>query len=306
MLSRLRVGVQSPSKIHTPAAPPVKRALSCSLVPSRTFSSPSVIRSHFFTAKRPKLAIMPSHQLVRAYRASNGWYRELPRFTSTRRTVQVIIGLNAIVFGAWTYAKTTHDEKIYRYLNQNAVLSWANVNAQRTWTLVTSAFSHQNFLHFLFNMVSLNAFATSLMLAGGGLGAFHVAALTIGSAATGSLAFLYWTRKTASKRSNIWGSNSYHLPSMSKAGLGASGVVMGFAAAATCLTPWMPMSLMMIPVPIPMWGLTLFYFGVDLYLLGSNDGVGHDAHLGGAAFGIFYYLLTLRRFGGVSQLLRRR
>lgn len=248
---------------------------------------------------------MDSYQISQAYRT---YYVIHPfRYRSTKRAIQIIIGLNTVVFGAWAFAEATRNQKLYAYLHQNALLSWANVKAKHYWTLVTSAFSHQNFLHFMFNMVSLNAFASVfLYTAGVGLGAGHVVALTLGSALSGSFAFLYGRWIAAKGKDARFGPYGQHITTLSQAGLGASGVVMGFSAAATCLAPFTPMSFMFIPVPIPMFVLTGAYFVLDVVLLGSNDRVGHDAHIGGAVFGLFYYFAALRRFGGVTELIRRR
>lgn len=249
---------------------------------------------------------MDSYSILKRGLASGYRWGYPPHFESTRAAVRVIMGLNIAVFGAWTYASTTRNEKWHRYLTENALLSWAHVRANHYWTVVTSAFSHKAPMHILFNMVSLNAFAGVLYTAGGlGLGPFHIFALTLGSAVTGSLGFLYYRQLAAKQKDGRLGPYGQHLPSLAATGLGASGVVMGFAAAATCIAPFQPMMAMMIPVPVPMWVLTGIYFALDAFMLGINDSVGHDAHLGGAVFGLAYYMVALRRFGGVSQLLRR-
>lgn len=246
---------------------------------------------------------MDSYQVLSSYMYGTTRQLHRRRITSTKRAVQVIISLNVVVFGAWTYARLNKDRRLTRYLDENALLTWANVSAQRNWTLVTSAFSHQNFMHLLFNMIVLDAFSSAFVFAGGiGIGATHVVGITLGSAVAGSLAFL-WYRNT--KCSSVSGSNASYSPIVSHAALGASGVAMSFGAAATCLAPWQPMLLFGI-LKMPMWALTAIYFGLDLGFLGSNDGVGHEAHIGGAVFGFLYYGLFLRRFGGVSQWLRRR
>ncbi|KAM0717034.1 hypothetical protein Q7P37_006886 [Cladosporium fusiforme] len=309
MFSRLRTGIQSLSKSHSLAATghAEKRALSLrpgSLSTSRIASpNPSALRTHFFAAKRPQRAPMDRYQVLSSYMYGTTRQLHRTRFASTKRAVQVIISLNVVVFGAWTYARLNKDRRLQRYLDENALLTWANVNANRYWTLVTSAFSHQNFMHLLFNMIVLDAFSSAFVCAGGiGIGVAHVAGLTLGSAAAGSLAFL-WYRNN--KRSSISGSNALSSPVVSHAALGASGVAMSFAAAATCLAPWQPMLLMGI-VKLPMWALTALYFGIDLGFLGSNDGIGHEAHIGGAVSGLLYYGFFLRRYGGISQLLRKR
>ena len=86
---------------------------------------------------------------------------------------------------------------------------------------------------------------------------------------------------------------------------GASGVVMGFGAAASCVMPFAPMYFSFIPVPIPMFVLMIGYTAYDYFYLSASDRVGHSAHLGGAAFGVLFYLTNLRKYGGVVELLRR-
>lgn len=92
---------------------------------------------------------------------------------------------------------------------------------------------------------------------------------------------------------------------MPAAGLGASGIVSGLAS---CVTMFMPMARAsmfgLIPAPLFVW--TLGYFFLDTYFMGSgiNTGIGHSAHLGGAAFGAVYYALFLRKWGGILSRVR--
>lgn len=137
-----------------------------------------------------------------------------------------------------------------------------------------------------------------------GVGALHVIGVTIGSAIAGNAAWLYHTEYQSPSRDSRWSSNviqSQHL----KSALGASGVVMGAGAVATCLMPTAPMNFMFIPVAIPLWMMTLVYAGIDTYYLHSDSIVGHSAHLGGAIYGVMYYLAYLRNYGGVWQMARR-
>lgn len=228
----------------------------------------------------------------------------MSRFQWANRMLYALMGVNVAVFAAWLYADQTKDLVLQRKLMNNATLSWFNTNAKRYWTMITSAFSHKDPFHIFFNMMSLNAFAGSLIYAGGfGVGAPHILGLYLGSALAGSAAFLYMKRPP--NRVRRWGPCAQHLPSTLSVGLGASGAVMGFASVATMLSPFSKIFVLPIPVPIPMWIATAGYFAVDLFLLGKNDRVGHDAHLGGAVFGAAYYLVALRSYGGVSQLVRR-
>lgn len=60
------------------------------------------------------------------------------------------------------------------------------------------------------------------------------------------------------------------------------------------------MTVMFVPVPVPLWVLTVMYAAVDTYFLDdARSLVGHSAHLGGTVFGAVFYVGFLRRFGGV-------
>ena len=138
-----------------------------------------------------------------------------------------------------------------------------------------------------------------------GVGAAHTFAISMGSAVVGSYAFLYHRQqKTPEPQKGIFGQQIVRSGDLYQ-GLGASGMVMGAGAVATCLRPFTPMNLMFIPIPVPLWVLTLLYVGLDTYYLNGSDRVGHDAHLGGSIFGALYYLVFLRRAGGVAGMVRR-
>jgi len=245
-----------------------------------------------------------SYELMHSIRHYYGWQPQ--RFQSTKQMVNILIGVNLAVFGGWVYADTYHDVKVQQLLMNNATLSWYNARAKRYWTLITSAFSHKDFMHIAFNMLSFNTFAGVLCLAGGvGVGPAHVFGLTLGSAVVGGASWLY--QKQPQDRDKRWGPFGEHgLPASRQVGLGFSGVVMGFSTVATMLAPTMRMMIFPLPVPMPMWVFTGAYFAYDLFYLNSDDRVGRSAHLGGAVFGVVYYLAALRGYGGVASMLSRR
>jgi membrane associated rhomboid family serine protease len=85
--------------------------------------------------------------------------------------------------------------------------------------------------------------------------------------------------------------------------LGASGAVMGMGSAAAFLSPFAPIAVMFIPMPL--WVATIGYVAADTYFLNSERSkVGHAAHLGGFVFGVAYYASCLRNYGGVWSLIR--
>ena len=218
--------------------------------------------------------------------------------------VRTIIALNTAVFGTWYYARTTRDGNLLQWLNENFTLSMTNYRAGRYWTLLTSAFSHTDFVHFLFNMFAFRAFGTILSFMPG-VGAFHVVSLCLGSAITGSFAFLY-QRDLSSPPNTKFPGAIVGARGVELSALGASGMVMGAGMSATCLMPKAPVSLMFLPVIMPLWVLMGVYVGIDMYFLGDGTSkIGHDAHLGGALYGAAYYLGYLRKYGGVWWIVRR-
>lgn len=81
-------------------------------------------------------------------------------------------------------------------------------------------------------------------------------------------------------------------------------MVMGMGAAATLLAPMTQMVVLVFPAPLFL--VTAGYVAADTYYLDSKTSrIGHAAHLGGLAFGAVYYFVSLRRFGGVWQWVRR-
>jgi membrane associated rhomboid family serine protease len=257
--------------------------------------------TQFFSARRP--ATMNRYQILKRGFGNQGGWSHQSRFASSSRMISTLIIINTSVFCTWYYASSTNDKKLVKSLRENATLSWSNIKANRYWTLVTCAFSHQDFSHILFNMLALNTFGSVLCIAGGvGVGAPHVAALFIGSAVAGSAAFLYQKKPQIDRH---WGPFAQHGLASSATCLGASGAVMGFATVATCLAPLLRVSPILIPIGIPMFMVTGGFVALDWFYLNKNDLVGRSAHLGGAVFGAVYYLAFLRRFGGVSHMVRR-
>lgn len=134
----------------------------------------------------------------------------------------------------------------------------------------------------------------------------HILGIVLSSAIAGSMAMFYQKSQTSKPRVSKGGwLNNPNVVQTRWQGLGASGAVMGMAAAATCLAPFTPMMLMFIPIPIPLWGMMVGYVGLDTFWLNSeNSKVGHAAHLGGFACGAVYYLASLRNRGGLWNFVR--
>lgn len=74
--------------------------------------------------------------------------------------------------------------------------------------------------------------------------------------------------------------------------LGASGAVSAVVFAFILWNPTTQLSLMFIPIPLPAYIFGALYLGFEYYMdKKGNTGIAHDAHLGGAIFGVLYILI---------------
>ncbi|KAK5114363.1 hypothetical protein LTR62_002615 [Meristemomyces frigidus] len=285
----------------------------------RAYHRPSNHRPHptisdsWFTARRPPKSFtsrnpapQPLTDLFFRRTYSQGGF-PAGSSNSALRATYLLITLNLVVFAGWQYATATGNRKLTQTMHDNFTLSWRNLKEGRAWTVVTSAFSHVGLGHIFFNMFALRTFGT-LISCVPGVGAAHMLFLSLGSGIAGSVAWLgQKASSTPVKQSGWFGSTTQRGGRVSEVALGASGLVMGAGAVAACLMPFAPMSLMFIPIPIPLWAITALYAAVDTYFLKSETSrIGHSAHLGGALFGMVYYFGFLRKYGGIWKMMTMR
>ncbi|MCR9173877.1 MAG: rhomboid family intramembrane serine protease [bacterium] len=137
------------------------------------------------------------------------------------------------------------------------------------WTIVTSMFAHFGFLHILLNMIMLyfigrifeQVFDGKKLLYTYLLGGFAGGALEI-------IAHLVFA--------GLYGQYS--------SVVGASGAVMALFVLLGFGRPDLKVTLFIFP-PVRLIWLALIYIAIDFFRLGTNDGVAHFAHLGGAIVG---------------------
>ncbi|CAN8099749.1 unnamed protein product [Discula destructiva] len=180
---------------------------------------------------------------------------------------------------------------IPKYMLDHFTLSLYNLRCGRYWTLLTSAFSHQDLPHLASNMYGFwSAAVTGFDL---GLGALHMTALSLGSAVAGSLSWLWYTSVREGSRHSV-----HHY------GVGASGMVYGMLVG-TMLCDLHRRVVVAPDVTLPQWAVTGSYFAWDLLSMLRRGGgvkagimagkeVGHAAHVGAAVFGAAYWYLFLR------------
>lgn len=147
--------------------------------------------------------------------------------------------------------------------NVGAVLG----NSKQWDRLISSAFLHGDWMHLIFNMMTLYFFSDVILYS---LGIWQYLAIYFGSVIGGGLLALWVHRR------------EYYYSA-----IGASGGVVGILFASIALYPTMPINIMFIPIGIPGWIFGIIYMGYTVYGMQTRQGnIGHDAHLGGAAMGL--------------------
>ena len=132
--------------------------------------------------------------------------------------------------------------------------------------LVTSGLLHVSWLHLIFNMLTLHAFAGSLAMI---VTWWQFLIIYLGSLVGGNLFALL-----------------IHKNHGDYTAVGASGAVSGLIFASMVIMPGMAIQLMGI-LTLPGWLYTLVFVGVSIYGIRSRrDNIGHEAHLGGGLIGM--------------------
>ncbi len=155
---------------------------------------------------------------------------------------------------------------------------WPYAEAQRGeyYRLLTGGFLHANYMHLLFNMITLYFFGGqvegwfSALFAGVGpllYLVFYLMAIVAASLAT------YYRYQRAPYFASI----------------GASGATSAVLFAAILLSPTLSLYLMFIPIPIPGVVFGVFYLWYSSYAARhSSDNIDHLAHFYGAVFGFVF------------------
>lgn len=215
-----------------------------------------------------KLTLFGLALMTGIYFASPYVFAYVPPFTYFRRNpthmVYGILGLNLAVFGLWQFPR------YWRFLQRYALLEKNHVYSK--WSLVGSAFSHQEFWHLGMNMLALWSFGTSLSYM---IGASDFFSLYMNCAIGGSL-FSLWYPQIA--KIMLMG------PS-----LGASGALFGVMGCFSFLVPNAQILLFVFPIPGGAWvaflGSAVWNAAGCILRWGSFD---YAAHLGGSAVGVLY------------------
>jgi membrane associated rhomboid family serine protease len=140
-------------------------------------------------------------------------------------------------------------------------------------TIVTSGFVHADLPHLIFNMMTFWFFAFPLEKEIGPV----------------RFALLYFLGLAISDV----GTYFKHRNDPQYASLGASGAISAVLFAAIVYFPWMKLFIIPIPLPIPAPLFAVAYVAYSWWSARQARGrINHDAHLGGALFGLVFVLLT--------------
>lgn len=198
--------------------------------------------------------------------------------------VHTIILINILVFLVWTFQLGISPE----FMSENFLVSWDALLDGRYWTLLTSVFSHNLFLHLFINMYVLLSFGSLLEQ---GLGSWSFLKFYLAAGIVSSLSHCLVS--------------AYIVGDPGLLALGASGAIAGLILVFSLTFPREKILLLGI-IPLPSIYGAFAFIALDLWGLfaqaqGGGLPIGHGAHLGGAFTGIIYYLFVIR-----PRLVRRR
>ena len=155
--------------------------------------------------------------------------------------------------------------------------------------LLTYGFVHANWMHLLFNMITLWSFGSAVervfsdWITPVGYVLFYLSAIVVSILPT-----YIAHRRDPNYRS-----------------LGASGGVSAVLFAFILFDPWSKLIVFPIPVPVPAFVFAILYVAYSIWMdRRGRDNVNHSAHLWGAAYGVlFTVLLEPRVLGHFTQTL---
>jgi membrane associated rhomboid family serine protease len=134
------------------------------------------------------------------------------------------------------------------------------------YRLITSAFLHVDWWHLALNVFGLLAFGASVESS---LGAGPYLVIYATSVLGGNLLSLYLHRHHVYRA------------------YGASGGVLGVTFAYVLMAPDAIIRMMFMPIPMPAWLFAIILLLASFWgIRRGSDNIGHDAHLGGAVFGL--------------------
>lgn len=189
----------------------------------------------------------------------------------TSSTLKTLLGLNVLVYVMWTQLFPPS------FMGEHFLLSARHIEAGNYWTIMTTAFSHYEFNHLLFNMIALWVFGREVeqVIGSRGLLRLYIMGALIASLGHLGFNFLSYTDVPA---------------------LGASGAVMAIAVQYGALFPKRVLMINFF-IPIPAAIAVAGYVLLDVWgMFSGGDGIAHAAHLGGAVYGLWHHAKRVRPY----------
>ncbi len=167
-----------------------------------------------------------------------------------------------------------------------AVPAWLPNLAARPWTLITYMFTHENFLHILFNLLTFYWFSIIFLSYFDDKKLLNVYIL---GGITGAIFYIV--------AYNAFPAFSSALPA--SYALGASASILAIMIAISTYVPNYSVYLVFIG-PIKLKYLAIFFIFIDILSIPAGNAGGHIAHLGGAFFG-WMFTLQYKRGGDITK-----
>ena len=180
----------------------------------------------------------------------------------------IIIGITAIT----SYAAFQNSETLHKLIFYPAMIK----ERKEYWRFITHGLIHADFMHLIFNMLTLYFFGRNIERMFEGLFGstlvfplFYISALIVSSVPS------YFKHKD-----HTWYRS-----------LGATGAVSAVLFATIVFDPWQTLMLnFFIPVPAILFAIGYVWYSQRMSQQGQ-DNIGHDAHLWGAVYGFVFPLV---------------
>ena len=189
------------------------------------------------------------------------------------------IGICVVVF--FLQNLTTNDPGLQTGITEHLDLDPVAFTEGQFWRVLTYGICHGGPSHLFFNMIGLWCFGRVIEHL---FGSRETIAFLVGSTIVSGLIYVI----------------AAGLSDSTTPAVGASGGIFAVVILTAFLYPKMPVYLMFIPIPIQLRFLAIVFVGYDLLNVlqdqSLSPGVASSAHLGGAAFGAFYFLSGFRFF----------
>ena len=165
------------------------------------------------------------------------------------------------------------------FKNQCLFIPYNVKHSNEYYRLLSHVLVHADFAHLAFNMISMfylgKYLEIELAYEYGNLGLYYFVILYLLGGLAATILPYYRNSNNSMYRS-----------------LGASGAVSAVVFATIMWSPQLELMLLFIPIPIKAYILGPIYLAVEYYSMRrGGSGIAHDAHIGGALFGILFVLL---------------